>query len=95
MKILLSETLKNQEIRKYYMDFVFENISKSAGLLQPLLKVQKNEKELKLLFFQFMATLLHYDWNTRMVGDLTSLLGDEETFIRQLARTYALALTAP
>jgi TetR/AcrR family transcriptional regulator len=93
MKILLSETMKNVEMRKYYMAFVQENIAKGAQqLLGSQLKGKKSEKELRLLFFQFLATLLHYEWNTRMVGDLSDFLGSDETFIRQLSKTYAMAV---
>jgi TetR/AcrR family transcriptional regulator len=93
MKILLSETMKNDDLRKYYMDFVVENVSNQASqILGPYLNGKKSEKEMRLLFFQFVASLLHYDWNTRMVGDLTELIGDDEAFIRRLSRTYALAV---
>ena len=93
MKILLSETMKNNEMRKYYMTFVHENISKGAQqVLGRYLGGKKNEKEMRLIFFQFMAALLHYDWNTRMVGDLTDFMGNDEAYIRQLSRTYALAV---
>jgi len=93
MKILLSETMKNNEMRKYYMAFVHENISKGAQqVLGRYLRGKKNEKEMRLIFFQFMASLLHYDWNTRMVGDLTDFMGSDEAYIRQLAKTYALAV---
>jgi hypothetical protein len=39
-----------------------------------------------------MATLIHYNWNSKMVGDLSGLLGDDETFVRRLAKTYAGAV---
>ena len=93
MKILLSETMKNNEMRKYYMTFVHENISKGAQqVLGRYLGGKKNEKEMRLIFFQFMAALFHYDWNTRMVGDLNDFMGSDEDYIRQLSKTYALAV---
>jgi TetR/AcrR family transcriptional regulator len=95
MKILLSETMKNPEMKKYYMSFVAENITRGAQeVLAPFVKGRKSETELKLIFFQFMASLIHYNWNNKMVGSLESLLGDEETFIRRLAKTYAGAVQA-
>jgi AcrR family transcriptional regulator len=95
MKILLSETMKNPEMKKYYMDFVTENITRGAReVLAPFVKGKKNEGELKLLFFQFMATLIHYNWNSKMVGSLAELLGDDETFVRRLSKTYAAAVLA-
>ncbi|HUO58379.1 MAG TPA: helix-turn-helix domain-containing protein [bacterium] len=95
MKILLSETLKNSEMRKYYMSFVQEVVAKGAQqVLARHWKGKKPEKEMRLLFFQFLAALLHYEWNTRMVGDLTDLVGNDEVFLRRLSRTYALAVQA-
>ena len=96
MKILLSETMKNNEMKKFYISFVFENISRGAKeVLLPLAGGKKNEAELRLLFFQFMASLIHYNWNTKMVGHLTNLLGSDETFLKRLAKTYALAVQNP
>jgi AcrR family transcriptional regulator len=93
MKILLSETMKNPEMKKFYLSFVVENITRGArDVLAPFTKGRKSEKELKLIFFQFMATLIHYNWNTKMVGSLADLLGDDETFIRRLAKTHAGAV---
>lgn len=93
MKILLSETMKNNEMKKYYMSFVFENITRGAKeVLMPLAQGRKTESELRLIFFQFMASLIHYNWNTKMVGNLTHLLGNDETFLKRLAKTYALAV---
>ncbi|HVZ79937.1 MAG TPA: helix-turn-helix domain-containing protein [bacterium] len=93
MKILLSETMKNPEMKKYYMDFVVENITRGAReVLAPFVKGRKDERELKLLFFQFMAGLIHYNWNSKMVGSLSELLGDDETFVRRLSKTYAAAV---
>jgi AcrR family transcriptional regulator len=93
MKILLSETMKNNEMKKYYMSFVSETISKGVReLLLPLAKGRKTEPELRLIFFQFMASLIHYNWNNKMVGSLTELVGNDEAFIRQLSKTYALAV---
>ena len=93
MKILLSETMKNPGMKKYYMSFVVENITRGAReILAPFAKGRKKDAELKVLFFQFMATLIHYNWNNKMVGSLSELLGDDETFVRRLAKTYAGAV---
>jgi len=93
MKILLSETMKNPEMKKYYMSFVVENISRGVkDVLMPFAKGRKTEGELKLLFFQFMSSLIHYNWNNKMVGDLSELVGDDEAFVKQLAKTYAGAV---
>ena len=90
MKIMLSETMKNHEMKRLYMTFVVENITRGARqILAPFAQGRKTEAELKLIFFQFTASLIHYNWNTKMVGDLTDLLGNDESFVRQLSKTYA------
>lgn len=94
MKIMISETMKNQEIRKFYMEFLKENIGRGAQTVVPFIQGKKNEKELRLIFFQFMSTLVHYDWNVKMVGDPSGFIGGEEAFVRQLVKTYTLAFQA-
>jgi hypothetical protein len=75
--------------------FTQERILKGAReLIAPFVKGRKTEKEVRLIFFQFLASLMHYTWNQRMVGDLSDLIGNEEAFVRQLAQTYAKALTS-
>ncbi len=95
LKILLSETMKNKDMKRFYVHFTQERIMKGAkDLISPFVKGRKSEKEVRLIFFQFLASLMHYTWNQRMVGDLSELIGNEETFVRQLAQTYAKALTS-
>ena len=59
-----------------------------------LMPGKRNEKELRLLFFQFMSVLVHYNWTAQMMGDPSSLIGGEEAFVRQLVRTYSAAFQA-
>jgi AcrR family transcriptional regulator len=94
IKIMISETMKNHEMRKFYMEFLKENIGMGAQAVTPFIQGKKNEKEMRLLFFQFMSTLVHYDWNVKMVGDPSGFIGGEEAFIRQLVKTYTLAFQA-
>lgn len=90
MKIMLSETMKNPEMRKFYVHFITEQLGFIVQeILIPKLRSQKPEKEINLLFFQFFASLMHYSWHQMMVGDITPLIGDGETFVRTLAKTYA------
>lgn len=92
MKILLSETMKNNDMKRFYMTFTNEKIQKGAKeILGPFLKGRRSEKEARLLFFQFLATLMHYTWHMKMVGDISGTIGNDEIFIRQLAKTYAWA----
>ena len=96
MKILLSETMKNSEMKDFFMALTNENLQKGAQeILGPMVRGEKTEKELRLLFFQFLATLMHYTWHVKMVGDISGTIGDDEAFARQLAKTYALAVQTP
>ena len=53
-----------------------------------------SDKEARLAFYQFYAPLMHYTWNVKMVGPMEELIGDDEAFLRRLAKTHALALKA-
>lgn len=91
MRILLSETMKSAEMRKFYLHFITEQIGYIVQeVLVPMARCPKPEKEVRLLFFQFFASLMHYCWHQIMVGDISPLIGDKEAFVRTLARTYAL-----
>jgi hypothetical protein len=93
MKIMLSETMKNAEMRKFYTQFISEQISYLVqDILLPMIGGRKPEKEVRLLFFQFFASLMHYSWYQIMVGDITPLIGDAEVYVGSLARTYARRL---
>jgi AcrR family transcriptional regulator len=94
MKLMITETMKNAEMRKFYMEFLRDNLSLGAQSVAAFVPNKKSEKELKLLFFQFMSTLVHYDWNVKMVGDPSGFIGDETLFIKQLVKTYTLAFQA-
>jgi hypothetical protein len=65
-----------------------------AQSVAAFLEGKKTEKEMRLLFFQFMSTLVHYGWNIKMVGDPSGFIGGEEAFVRQLVKTYTLAFQA-
>ncbi len=93
LKILLSETMKNAEMRKFYLRFITEQIQTVVQeILIPRVPHPKGEKETRMLFFQFFACILHYSWHQMMVGDITPLIGDSEVFIRTLSQTYAREL---
>jgi AcrR family transcriptional regulator len=96
MKILLSETLKNSDMKRFYLSFTNENLERGAReILAPFVQGRKSEKEVRLHFFQFLAALMHYTWQLKMLGDVSAAVGDEENFIRRLAKTFAMALQAP
>jgi AcrR family transcriptional regulator len=94
MKIMISETMKNEEMRKFYMEFLKENIGLGAQSVTAFISGKTTEKELRLIFFQFISTLVHYNWNVKMMGDPSGFIGSEEAFIRQLVKTYTMAFQA-
>jgi AcrR family transcriptional regulator len=90
MKIMLSETMKSAEMRKFYVKFISGQLSYfTQEILMPMVKIRKPEKEVRLLFFQFFASMMHYSWYRIMIGDISPLIGDPETFVKTLAQTYA------
>jgi AcrR family transcriptional regulator len=90
MKIMLSETMKSAEMRKFYVQFISGQLSYvTQEILMPMVKTHKPEKEVRLLFFQFFASMMHYSWYRIMIGDITPLIGNPETFVKTLAQTYA------
>jgi AcrR family transcriptional regulator len=94
MKIIISEMMKNPEMRKSNMESQKETVVLGAQSVAAFLEGKKTEKEMRLLFFQFMSTLVHYGWNIKMVGDPSGFIGGEEAFIHQLVKTYTLAFQA-
>jgi AcrR family transcriptional regulator len=88
MKITISEIMKNPDVQKFHMNVLMDIISRGAQTVAPFVPGKKSEKELRLIFFQFMASLYHYDWYVKMIGDPTGFIGGEEAFIQQLVKTY-------
>jgi len=82
--------MKNSEMRKSTINSspsrLFLSSRRSFSQDEP---PPKKEKENRLLFFQFFASLMHIFLDQMMVG--TSLPDwDGETFVRTLAKTYAV-----
>jgi AcrR family transcriptional regulator len=95
LKILVNEAMTNPEVKKFYMGFIKDALmSASRDVVGPFVKGKMNEVEVRRLYFQFVGALSHYTWQVKMVGGLSDIIGDEETFIRQLADTYAVVFQA-
>jgi AcrR family transcriptional regulator len=93
MKILLTETLKNKDMRRYYQEFVETHVAQTAREVVGRFAPDLTEKEMRLAFYQFLAALLHYTWNVSVVGNrLDDLIGDTEMFLRRLARLNAAGI---
>ena len=48
-----------------------------------------SEVEIRRICFQFVAALAHYIWQVKMVGALSDIIGEDDAYIRLLARVYA------
>jgi len=92
LKIMLAETQKNSDMKKFYMDFCGKNVSDCAEGIIRRFAPRLPAKEARLAFYQFLAPLLHYTWNVKMVGPMDDLIGGDEAFIRRLAKVHAKGL---
>jgi hypothetical protein len=90
VKILVNEAMTNPGVKKFYLSFI-KNSLVTAGrdILGPFLKGKLGEVEIRRTYFQFIAALAHYTWQVKMVGGLSDIIGDDESYIRLLARVYA------
>jgi AcrR family transcriptional regulator len=92
LKIMLAETQKSREMKKYYTDFCYQNVSQCAKEIVARFAPRLPDKAARLAFYQFLAPLLHYTWNVKMVGPMEGLIGGDETFIRRLAKVHAAGI---
>lgn len=90
VKILVNEAMTNTGVKKFYLNFVKESlVAMGRDLLAPFVKGKIGEVEIRRTYFQFVAALSHYTWQVKMVGGLSDIIGDDESYIRLLARVYA------
>ncbi len=90
LKILVNEAMTNPEVKKFYLGFIKESLTTVAkDILSPFVKGKMSEVEIRRTYFQFVAALAHYTWQVKMVGGLSDIIGDDESYIRLLSRVYA------
>jgi len=90
LKILVNEAMTNPEVKKFYLGFIKDSLTMVAkDILSPFVKGKMSEVEIRRTYFQFVAALAHYTWQVKMVGGLSDIIGDDESYIRLLARVYA------
>lgn len=90
VKILVNEAMTNPGVKKFYLKFIKESLVAIAReVLSPFLKGRMGEVELRRTYFQFVAALAHYTWQVKMVGGLSDIIGDDESYIRLLSKVYA------
>jgi len=89
LKILLIETATNQKMKDYYLEFLKRQTEFLVKeLVEPTVGHRMKPQEMRRLLFQFLAGLIHYTWQVRMVGPIHDMIGSEEAYIRLLARIY-------
>jgi|SRR5579871_1990605 len=90
VKILVNEAMTNPGVKKFYLKFIKESlVTITRDILSPFLKGKMGEVETRRTYFQFVAALAHYTWQVKMVGGLSDIIGDDESYIRLLAKVYA------
>jgi AcrR family transcriptional regulator len=93
LKILLVETTTSGRMKEYYQKFIHKRTDEFVEwVIEPVCKGRLSRKEMSRLAFQFFASLMHYSWQTRMVGPVEDLVGPEEDYIRELARIFGQSL---
>ena len=89
LKILLVETTTSGRMKEYYLTFIHKRVDEFVrDVIAPVTKGSMTDLEMKRLAFQFFAALIHYSWQTRMVGRIEDMVGNEDDYIRELARLY-------
>jgi AcrR family transcriptional regulator len=90
LKILVNEAMTNPGVKKFYLGFIKDSLTTVAkDIVSPFVKGKMSEVEIRRTYFQFVAALAHYTWQVKMVGGLSDIIGDDESYIRLLARVYA------
>ncbi len=89
LKILLIETSTNPKMKDFYVAFIKRQTELLAKeIMEPVLGNRMKPQEMRRILFQFLAALIHYTWQVRMVGPIQDVIGSEEAYIRLLSRTY-------
>lgn len=92
VKIILAEAPKSPVMKRFYTEFCSKNIHDCAKDIVRRFAPKMTEKAARLAFYQFLGALLHYSFMTRMVGATEELMGNDETFLKRLAKVHALAI---
>jgi hypothetical protein len=89
MKILLVETTTSGRMKEYYQAFIRKQMEVLVEeVVEPVVKDGMDPLAMKRLVFQFFASLMHYSWQTRMVGKIDDMVGDDDAYLRSLAKTF-------
>ncbi len=90
VKILVNEAMTNPGVKKFYLSFIKDSlVTAGRDILAPFLKGRLSEVEVRRTYFQFLAALSHYTWQVKMVGGLSDIIGDDDAYMRLLAKVYA------
>jgi AcrR family transcriptional regulator len=89
MKILLVETTTSGRMKEYYQAFIHKQMEIMVEeVVKPVAQDGMSPIEMKRLVFQFFASLMHYSWQTRMVGKIDDIVGDDDAYLHSLAKTF-------
>lgn len=93
-KILLSESLKNNYLKKIYMNNIQDRVDRNIKqVLGPFLTGKLSPNAMKLAAFQFVGAITNYTMDEKFLGGCMKFEGGDEEYIRSLSRIFARGLS--
>jgi AcrR family transcriptional regulator len=93
-KILLSESLKNNYLKKIYMSSIQDRVDRNIKqVLGPYLEGKLSPNAMKLVAFQFVGALVNYTMDEKILGGCMEFEGGDEEYARSLSKIFAQGLS--
>ena len=93
-KILLSESLKNNYLKKIYMGRIQDRVDRNIKqVLGPYLEGKLSPNAMKLVAFQFVGALMNYTMDEKILGGCMEFEGGDEEYARSLSKIFAQGLS--
>jgi AcrR family transcriptional regulator len=95
-KILLSESLKNNYLKKIYMENIQDRVDQNIKqVLGPFLEGKMSPNTMKLVAFQFVGAIMNYTMDEKILGGCMKFEGGDEEYARSLSKVFAQGLLKP
>jgi AcrR family transcriptional regulator len=95
-KILLSESLKNNYLKKVYMTSIQDRVDRHIKqVLGPYLSDSLSANAMKLVAFQFVGAIMNYTMDEKILGGCMQFDGGDEEYARSLSKIFARGLLKP
>jgi AcrR family transcriptional regulator len=93
-KILLSESLKNNYLKKIYMSSIQDRVDRNIKqVLGPFLEGKLSPNAMKLVAFQFVGAIMNYTMDEKILGGCMEFEGGDEEYVRSLSKIFAQGLS--